>query len=163
MKRIVSLSFVLLLVLAIAIVSQGQGRGGGRGAAAPPAPAPLQAVADAIAAAINSQNSAALTKMLTMDALYLDEDGHAIPASVWATMRLTGTPGKMFTIDSSHGGMLDDNSAWLSFNYKLSETFQGAPKNITGTVSIALKKSGTDWTIAMIHGAMTQKVAGITQ
>lgn len=184
MRRIVVLSLVLILALAVVIAAQGQGggapgagggrgggqgggagRGGGRGAGVPAAPAPLQAVADAIAAAINKQDSAALTKMLAMDAPYLDEDGHAIPATVWATMRLTGTPGKMFSIDSnsSHGAMLDDNSAWLSFNYTLLETFQGAPKTIKGTVSLALQKSGNDWTIAMIHGAMAQKVAGITQ
>ncbi len=186
MKRIVLLSFVLILAFAVVIAAQGQGggaagagggrgggqggaggrgggQGGGRGAGVPAAPAPLQAVADAIAAAINKQDAAALTKMLAMDAPYLDEDGHAIPATVWVMRLTTGTPAKTFAIamNSSHGAMLDDNSAWLSFNYTLTE---GTPsKNLTGTASFALKKSGADWTIAMIHGALTQHVAGLTQ
>src|SRR5436190_4480513 len=136
MKRIGMLSFILILALAVAIAAQGQGggapggggggRGGGagqgggggrgaggggaRGAGVAPAPAPLQAIADGLVAAINKQDSAALTKMLAMDAPYLDEDGHAIPATVWVMRLTTGTPAKMMTIapNSSHGAMLDD-------------------------------------------------------
>jgi ketosteroid isomerase-like protein len=143
----------------------GPGGGGGNrgGGAAAAAPAALQTIADSIVAAVNKQDAAALTKMLAMDALYLDEDGHAIPATAWATRLTTGTPAKMMTINQSHGAMLDDNTAWLSFNFTLAETFQNAPKNVTGTASFALKKSGADWTIAMIHGALTQHVAGLTQ
>jgi len=189
MKRIVLFSFVMTVALAAALAAQapaggapqgapagggggrgagggggrGAGGGAGRGAAAPAAPAPLQAYADSIAAAINKQDAAALTKMLSMNALYLDEDGHAIPASVWATRITTGTPAKTFTINSSHGELLDDNSAWLSFNFSLGETFQNAPKTITGTASFALQKTGTDWMIQMVHGALTQHVAGVTQ
>ena len=131
--------------------------------AAAAAPAALQTIADNIAAAISKQDAAALTKMLAMNALYLDEDGHAIPASVWAMRLTTGTPAKTFSINMSHGELLDDNSAWLSFNYSLGETYQNAPKTLTGTASLALKKVGTDWMIQMIHGALTQHVAGVTQ
>ena len=186
MKRIVMMSFVLILSLVIAIAAQGQGggapgagggrgggqgggggrgggQGGGRGAPAAAAPAPLQAVADAVAAAINKQDAAALTKMLAMDALYLDEDGHAIPATVWAMRITTGTPAKVFTISGSHGQMIDDDTAWLSFNYTLAETFQNAPKTLSGTASMVLKKAGADWSILMVHGALKQNVAGVTQ
>jgi ketosteroid isomerase-like protein len=138
--------------------------GGGRGAAAPAAPAALQTFADNLAAAINKQDAAALTKMLAMDALYLDEDGHAIPAPVWVMRLTTGTPPKVFAINSSHGQMLDDNTAWVSFNYTLGETFQQAPKTLSGTASLVLKKAaGGDWTIMMVHGALKQNVAGVTQ
>ena len=188
MKKFGLMSFVLIVSLAIALAAQapaaggapqggggggrgaggGGGRGGagggaGRGAAAPAAPAPLQAFADTLAAAVNKQDAAALTKMLAMDALYLDEDGHAIPATVWATRITTGTPAKVFAISGSHGQMLDDNTAWVSFNYTLAETFQNAPKTLSGTASMVLKKAGTDWTILMVHGALKQNVAGVTQ
>ena len=60
--------------------------------------------------------------------------------------------------------MLDDNTAWVSFNYTLAETFQNAPKTLSGTASLVLKKAaGGDWTILMVHGALKQNVAGVTQ
>jgi hypothetical protein len=186
MKKIGLMSFVLIAAFAIALSAQapagagggqggGAGRGGGqgggggrgggagRGAGAPAAPAPLQAFADTLAAAINKQDSAAMTKMLAMDALYLDEDGHAIPATVWLMRLTTGTPAKVFAISGSHGQMLDDNTGWVSFNYTLAETFQNAPKTLSGTASMVLKKAGADWTILMVHGALKQSVAGVTQ
>jgi hypothetical protein len=112
---------------------------------------------------VNKQDAAALTKMLAMDALYLDEDGHAIPATVWVTRITTGTPAKVFTISGSHGQLLDDNTGWVSFNYTLAETFQNAPKTLSGTASMVLKKAGADWSILMVHGALKQNVAGVTQ
>jgi hypothetical protein len=186
MKKIGLMSFVLIAAFAIALSAQapagagggqggGAGRGGGqgggggrgggagRGAGAPAAPAPLQAFADTLAAAINKQDSAAMTKMLAMDALYLDEDGHAIPATVWLMRLTTGTPAKVFAISGSHGQLLDDNTGWVSFNYTLAETFQNAPKTLSGTASMVLKKAGADWTILMVHGALKQSVAGVTQ
>jgi hypothetical protein len=186
MKKIGLMSFVLIAAFAIALSAQapagagggqggGAGRGGGqgggggrgggagRGAGAPAAPAPLQAFADTLAAAINKQDSAAMTKMLAMDALYLDEDGHAIPATVWLMRLTTGTPAKVFAISGSHGQMLDDNTGWVSFNYTLAETFQNAPKTLSGTASMVLKKAGADWSILMVHGALKQNVAGVTQ
>jgi hypothetical protein len=185
MKKIGLMSFVLIAAFAIALSAQapagaggqgggagrgagqggggGRGGGAGRGAPAPAAPAPLQAFADTLAAAINKQDSAAMTKMLAMDALYLDEDGHAIPATVWVMRLTTGTPAKVFAISGSHGQMLDDNTGWVSFNYTLAETFQNAPKTLSGTASMVLKKAGADWSILMVHGALKQNVAGVTQ
>jgi hypothetical protein len=185
MKKIGLMSFVLIAAFAITLSAQapagaggqggGAGRGGGqgggggrgggagRGAPAAAAPAPLQAFADTLAAAVNKQDAAALTKMLAMDALYLDEDGHAIPATVWVMRLTTGTPAKVFAISGSHGQMLDDNTGWVSFNYTLAETFQNAPKTLSGTASMVLKKAGTDWSILMVHGALKQSVAGVTQ
>jgi ketosteroid isomerase-like protein len=186
MKKIGMMSFVLIAAFAIALSAQapagagggqgggggrgggqggggGRGGGAGRGAGAPAAPAPLQAFADTLAAAVNKQDAAALTKMLAMDALYLDEDGHAIPATAWVMKITTGTPAKVFTISGSHGQLLDDNTGWVSFNYTLAENFQNAPKTLSGTASLVLKKAGADWSILMIHGALTQHVAGLTQ
>src|SRR6185295_17081794 len=138
MKKIGLMSFALIALLAITLAAQapagggqgqgggaGRGGGGGRGGGAPLAVTPpaLQTFADTLAAAINKQDAAALTKMLAMDAPYLDEDGHAIPATVWVTRITTGTPAKVFAISGSHGQLIDDNTGWVSFNYTLAETF----------------------------------------
>ena len=189
MKKFGLMSSVLIVSLAIALAAQapaggagqgggagrgagagggqggGGGRGGGAGRGAPVAvtPAALQTFADTLVAAVNKQDAAALTKMLAMDALYLDEDGHALPATVWVTKITTGTAPKVFAISGSHGQMLDDNTGWVSFNYTLAETFQTAPKTLSGTASMVLKKAGADWSILMVHGALKQSVAGVTQ
>jgi ketosteroid isomerase-like protein len=187
MKKIGLMSFVLVVALAVAMTAQapagggapagapgggrGQGGGGGgrgaggggRGAGTPVAPPALQAFADGLAAAINKQDAAALTKMTAMDAVYLDEDGHAPPISAWIMNLTSGTPAKTFTIAMAHGQMLDDNSAWVSFNYTLTGSPRGGAKPLTGTASLALKKVGNDWMIAMVHGALKQSVAGVTQ
>lgn len=138
----------------------GGGRGGGRGAPAAAAPAPFQEIANNIVAAVNNQNADALNAMLAADTLYLDEDGHAIPASVWA-MRLTAG-GKEMAISDTHGQMWDD-TGWLSFNYTLGETFQGNPATLRGTASLVLRMNAGSWQIAMVHGALEQHVAGLTQ
>jgi hypothetical protein len=70
---------------------------------------------------------------------------------------------KVFATSDSHGQMLDDNAAWVSFNYTLAETFRGSPKTLTGTTTLALKKAGNDWVVSLMHTALKQTVAGITQ
>jgi hypothetical protein len=162
MKKIGLLSLTLIVALAFSIAALGQGRGG-RGAPAPPPPPALQAFADTLAATINKQDAATLTKMTAMDATYLDEDGHAPPISAWIMNLTSGTPAKTFTITAVHGQMLDDNAAWVSFNYSMTGSPRGGGKPLTGTATIALKKVGTDWMIEMVHGALKQSVAGVTQ
>src|SRR6185436_9653868 len=98
-----------------------------------------------------------------MDCVYLDEDGHAPPCTVAVTRLMAGTGPKVFAMSDSHGQLLNDNAAWVSFNYTLAETFRGAPKTLTGTTAIALKKVGNDWVVSLMHTALKQTVAGITQ
>ena len=75
------LKFVTILVtlvfLASVPASAQRGRGRGRGAAPPQA---MQDVANGIVEAINSHDEDALMAMLAEGALFLDEDGHALPA-----------------------------------------------------------------------------------
>jgi ketosteroid isomerase-like protein len=184
MKKIALLSFVLIVVVAIALAAQppaaggqgggggrggGQGAGGrgggggGRGAAVPAPPQPLLDLANKLTEAINSHDAAALTKMIAMDAVYLDEDGHAPPISAWVSNLASTTAPKKMVINSAHGQMLDDNAAWVSFNYTLTGSPRGGGKDLTGTATIALKKVGADWMIEMVHGALKQSVAGVTQ
>ena len=133
-----------------------------RGPGTPPATGPMLKIADELADAINKQDAAKLEKMLAPDAVYLDEDGHAPPARAWVHKLTTGTSPKHITISATHGQMWGD-AGWVSFNYDLTEDFRGEPKTLKGTASIVARKAAGDWQIELIHGALEQKGAGITQ
>jgi ketosteroid isomerase-like protein len=135
-------------------------RGGMRGMPqVPAASGAMLDVANKIAEAINNKDADALSKMLASDVVYLDEDGHSPPAAGWVTKLTTGE--KKIAISSTHSQMFGD-VGWVSFNYEVTETFQGQPKTVKGTASLVLKKDGADWKIQLIHGALYQKVAGLT-
>ncbi len=173
MKKLIGMFVLLALALGAMLMAQqppagaaGAGRGGGaQRPMAPPVPAatgPMLDVANKISDAVNKQDAAALTKLLADGAVYLDEDGHAPPISRWVTQLTTGTPAKTFVISATHGGMWD-TAGWLSFNYTLTENYKDMPKTIKGTASLVLKKQPSgDWQIVLVHGALEQKVAGIT-
>lgn len=133
--------------------------------ATPPATGAMLDLANQLADAINKQDAAALQKMVAEDAVYLDEDGHAPAAARWIARISTsteGAPPRKIAISSTHGGMWD-NAGWVSFNYVLTETFQGALKDVKGTASIMARKNAAgEWKIQMIHGALNQRVAGLT-
>ncbi len=129
----------------------------------PPATGPMLQIANELSDAINKQDAAALEKMLAPDAVYLDEDGHAPPARAWVHKLTAGTSPRHITISATHGQMWGD-AGWVSFNYTLTEQFRGEPKTLIGTASIVARKAADgDWQIKLIHGALEQKVAGITQ
>jgi ketosteroid isomerase-like protein len=170
MKKVMTLIAVLALAVTCTVLlaqnpgAMGRGgaqRGGGmRGMPqVPAASGPMLDVANKIADAINNKDADTLSKMLASDVVYLDEDGHAPPASGWVTKLTTGE--KKIAISSTHGQMFGD-TGWVSFNYEVTETFQGQPKTVKGTASLVLKKDGADWKIQLIHGALYQKVAGLT-
>ena len=149
---------MLIIVISAAAVLVAQ-----RGPQVPAAAGPMLNVANKIAEAINKQDAATLQKMVAPDCVYLDEDGHAPPVARWITQLTSGTPPKMISISSTHSQMWND-TGWVSFNYTLNETFKDQPKAIRGTASIVLKKGPNgDWLMQLIHGALEQKVAGLTQ
>jgi len=120
-------------------------------------------LANKLVDAINKQDTATLHKMMAPDAVYLDEDGHAPPARAWINKLATGTPAKHIEISATHSQMWDD-AGWVSFNYTLTEDLHGESKTLKGTASIVVKKAADgDWQIQLVHGALEQKVAGITQ
>lgn len=169
MKKLMIMSAVIVIALTCAILlaqqpPAGAQRGGGRGGPpVPPATGPMLDVTNKIADAINKQDAAALQKMVAPDCVYLDEDGHAPAVQRWITALTTGDPAKKITISGTHSQMWDD-AGWVSFNYELAENFQGQPKIVKGTASITLRKpAGGDWQMQLIHGALYQKVAGLTQ
>jgi ketosteroid isomerase-like protein len=154
-KLIVSVFLTLVLTSATLMAQQ-------RGPQVPPATGAMLDIANKLADAINKQDAAALQKMIAPDAVYLDEDGHAPPMTAWIGRLTTGTPAKQMTISGTHGQMWD-NAGWVSFNYTLAETFQGQPKTLRGTASVVVKKAASgEWLIQLVHGALEQKVAGLT-
>ena len=142
MKKIALLSFVLIVALAVALTAQapagggqgggggrgggagapggGGGRGGGRGAPAPPATGPLADLTNKFVEGWNKADAAYLNSILTADALWLDEDGHMIPATV-SIMRGTASPKKL-TITNLRVHQNGENSGWSAFNYSMEET-----------------------------------------
>jgi ketosteroid isomerase-like protein len=166
MKKATLIFLVLVLTCAVALAQQeppARGGRGQRGPQVPPATGAMLDMANKIVEAINAQDAATLQKMMAPDAVYLDEDGHAPPVARWITALTTGTPAKKIAISSTHGQMFND-SGWVSFNYELQENFQGQPKTVRGTASLMLRKAASgDWQIQMMHGALYQKVAGLTQ
>ena len=169
MKKL-SVTFVtLLLATACGVVFAQQtppagAKGGGMAhPQTPPATGAMLDLANNIVDAINKQDTATLEKMLAPDAVLLDEDGHAPPARRWINKIATGTPPKQISISATHGQMWDD-AGWVSFNYTLTEIFQGQPRTVEGTASIVVRKSaGGEWQIQLIHAALKQRVAGLTQ
>src|SRR5262245_4607377 len=174
MKKVATVFVILALAMAYVALAQAPqqppagaagGRGGGNRAMAPqvpPASGPMLDIANKLAEAINKQDAAALTKMLASDCVYLDEDGHSPAPARWVTALTSGNPAKKIEISSTHSQTWND-TGWVSFNYVLSETFQGNPKNVRGTASLVVKKAASgDWMIQLIHGALYQKVAGLS-
>lgn len=169
MKRlsVAFMMFAFSMTCGILVAQQAPAGGAGgmrmRGPRTPPATGPMLNLANQLADAVNKQDAAALEKLLAPDAVYLDEDGHAPPARAWVRKLTAGTAPKHIEISATHGQTWDD-SGWVSFNYTLTENYQGQPKTLKGTASIVAEKAASgDWQIKMIHGALDQRVAGITQ
>jgi ketosteroid isomerase-like protein len=158
MKKLIVMSvFLVFAFMSVVLMAQQ------RAPQVPAATGPMLDLANKLAEAINKQDAAALQKMVAPDAVYLDEDGHAPPVQAWINRLTMGTPPKQMTISQTHGQTWD-NSGWVSFNYTLGETYQGNPKMLKGTASVVAKKAASgDWQITLIHGALEQKVANITQ
>jgi ketosteroid isomerase-like protein len=138
---------------------QGQGRGGGRGRGGglpqmPPLTGPVADTVNMIIAAINNQDAAYLQKVVAPDAVWLDEDGHMLPANIWINRLMQAKPAKKVTI-TGLTGQTWDGGAWAAFSYTLEETTSaGAPNQMKGTNSMTFKKVGNDWQVAVIHAAV---------
>jgi ketosteroid isomerase-like protein len=178
MKRLIFALVVTTAVFAAVAMAQnpaagGQGGAGGgaprggRGTPAPPATGPIADLVTKFTDAVNKQDEAALQKMVTADAVLIDEDGHFDPIGQWIT-KLTATGSKTLTVMGGRGlsplkvyEMGD--TAWAAFNYNLKETVTprgqstSSPNEINGTVTMVFKKNGTDWQALLVHIAVTGK------
>jgi ketosteroid isomerase-like protein len=165
MKR----SIVILLVTLIAVAGsavaqtpergQGQGRGGGggrggRGGGLPAPPTLTGPVADlmnGIVTAINNQDTAYFQKVVAADAIWVDEDGHFLPVNFFLNRMMQAKPAKKLAI-TNLTGQAWDTGAWAGCRYTLDETTNaGAPNQMKGSLTMAFKKVGNDWQVAMVH------------
>jgi len=154
---IASIALVLILTSGTAAFAQ-RGRGG-RGAAPPP-PEEMQDVVNRIIELVNSRNTEGLTAMIDPAGVYLDEDGHQLPATLWAGRVAGGEGPRMLASTGGVRGEILGDTGWVSFNYTYEETYEGQPLTIRGTASLVLARSNGAWMIHMFHGAMEQHVAG---
>lgn len=115
-----------------------------------------QPVADLVQAGVdayNRQDVAYFEKMLASDVVWLDDDGHALVGKdrVLGFIRnqLAATPPRKLTVTNVRTGNSSD-AAWASFAYVI----EGGPGQRKGLNSTFYKKSGSDWQIALVHGAI---------
>src|ERR1051325_2039432 len=107
MRRFGYLSIAVALMVATIVLAQDPAAGGhrargARGPAAPPATGPIADMVTKITDAINKQDAAALTKLVSSDAVLIDEDGHFDPVNMWIT-KLTSTGAKTMTVMGGRG------------------------------------------------------------
>jgi len=108
------------------------------------------ALIDAAINAFNTQDAAYFEKALAPEAVWLDEDGHAIAGKERVTsfiarqvmgQKITTRKVKVYT---------SGDAAWSHFN----SVIEGeGHEPIQGLGSAVFKKVGSDWQIVMIHGA----------
>ena len=158
MTQLRSVTVVIVLILATSVPSLAQ-RGRGRGAAPPP-PQEMQDVANRIVRLVNGQDTDGLNAMTADGAVYLDEDGHALPATFWIGRITVGDPPREMRTSGMRGEVWED-SGWVSFNYELDEVYEGEPVTLSGTASVVLQQVDGNWMIRMFHGALEQTVPGL--
>jgi ketosteroid isomerase-like protein len=152
MKRTIILC---IAVFAAALTTtSAQAPQGGRGRPnifAPEAQAtgPIADFVKSMVTAFNNRDTAFFQKSVAPDAVWLDEDGHHLQATVWITRLLSANPPRKLSITNLRVGNLDAAAGWAGFNYIIEGTSQ-----VKGTNSLVVKKNGNDWQIALIHGAV---------
>jgi ketosteroid isomerase-like protein len=114
----------------------------------PTATGPVADLVKSMVTAFNNHDTAFFQKTITPDAVWLDEDGHHLIASVWMNRLLSANPPRKLTITNLRVNNWADGG-WAGFNYVLQGTNQ-----VKGTNSLVFKKTGNDWQIVLIHGAV---------
>jgi Domain of unknown function (DUF4440) len=147
MKR---LTCLFALIAAVAGIVLAQAPGGRPNIFAPEAKAtpPLADVVQSMVTAFNKRDTAFFQKAIAPDAVWLDEDGHHLAASVWMNRMLSANPPRKLSITNLRTSNWD-TAGWAGFNYVIEGTNQ-----VKGTNSLVFKKNGSDWQIALIHGAV---------
>jgi len=154
MKRLILVLLILSSVFVASALAQapagGQARGGRPNIFAPEATAtpPLADIVKSLVTAFNNRDTAFFQKVVTPDAVWLDEDGHHLIGTVWVNRLLSANPPRKLSITNLRTSNWD-NGGWAGFNYVIEGTNQ-----VKGTNSLVFKKTGNDWQIVLIHGAV---------
>ncbi len=140
----------LILVMVLAATTSEAIAQGRPNIFAPPATAsgPIADLVNQIVTAFNNRDTAYLQKVIAPDAVWLDEDGHHLIAMVWMQRLTAANPPRKLTISNLRVGNWD-NAGWAGFNYVMQGT-----NMVKGTNSLVFKKTGNDWQIVLIHGAV---------
>ena len=151
MKRSILFASVLLMTVMTAGAQAPRGQGGRPNIFAPAATAtgPIADLVNSIVTNFNNRDTAYFQKVIAPDAVWLDEDGHHLIATVWMNRLLSANPPRKLTI-SNLRVMNWDTAAQAGFNYEL----QGSTTPVKGVNTMTFKKTGNDWQIVMIHGAV---------
>ena len=103
--------------------------------------------------AFNNQDIAYFERNLADDAVWLDEDVHAIGPKErvlgFLGRRFSATPPLQITPVSIQTGATED-SAWAYFRYSMSQ----GDEQVEGLNTTVFRKVGNDWQIVLIHGAL---------
>ena len=153
MKRYILSVVLTMSALWVTVSAQApaRGQGGGRPnifAPAATASGPIAEVMNNMVTAFNNRDTAHFQKLIAPDAVWLDEDGHHLLASVWMSRLLSANPPRKLTVSNLRTQSWD-NAGWAGFNYVLEGTNQ-----VKGINTIVFKKTGNEWQIEMIHGAV---------
>ena len=108
------------------------------------------ALVDAAINAFNTSDAAYFEKSLAPDAVWLDEDGHAIAGKERVTGFITRRLMGQKVVTSNVKVFTSGDAAWSHFNY---EVIGEGHEPIEGIGSAVFKRVGSDWQIVMIHGA----------
>lgn len=144
----------VLVIALVTIALAGMGLAQRPNIFAPPATAsgPAADLVNAIVTAFNKHDTAYLQKLIAPDAVWLDEDGHHLQAMVWMNRIMAATPPRKLSITNLRTGNWE-NTAWAGFNYVIEGT-----NMVKGTNSMLFKKTGNDWQIVLIHGAVDTSI-----
>ena len=156
MRRLI-LFYAIMITMALGFaLAQAPGTGGrsiqGR-SPAPPPPGPLVHLVQAGVDAYNKGDISYFEKVFADDILWVDEDGHELTSKMFAlyfvNRQMTATPKRKMSVHNIATGTWGD-TAWAAFAYTIDD---GVNKR-TGMNSTLFRKSGYDWKIVLIHGAI---------
>ena len=104
-------------------------------------------------AAYNGHDIEYFERHLADDVVWLDEDGHVMngKTSVLSFLRLqfNQTPARTLTVSDVRVGSTSD-AAWATFSYMI----MGGDAHLMGLNTTVFKRVGTDWQVAVVHGAV---------
>ena len=146
----ISILAIVLVMMTLACSAPAQAQGGRPNIFAPPATAsgPVADLVKGIVTAFNNRDIPYFQKLIAPNAVWLDEDGHHLLAMVWMNRLLSSNPPRKLTVTNVRTENWD-TAGWAGFNYVIEGTNQ-----VKGVNSMVFKKTGNDWKIVLIHGAV---------
>jgi hypothetical protein len=156
---------IFLVVLAMAAVlttvsaqAPARGQAGARPnifAPAASATGPLADVMNSVVAAFNKRDTAYFDKLIAPDAVWLDEDGHHLLATVWMNRLLSANPARTLSITNVRTESWDTGGGPASLRTGSDQSGQRHQHHGL--------QGRRDWKIVMIHGAVDTAIVQYTE